>query len=114
MRESVLAAMLEWRGRYGQLPTSYDWSRTHARRRGGEALQRLAGREWPAASVVSRLFGAWAIASAEARRRDPGEPTGRSLSPVSALGSNSISLPKPRESTAKSDNLRGGERKYNK
>jgi hypothetical protein len=31
----VLAAMLEWRGRYGALPSSYDWSRTHAKRRGG-------------------------------------------------------------------------------
>jgi hypothetical protein len=34
---------------------------------------------------------------------------GRSLSPVSALGSNSVSLPKPRESTAISEDLRGGE-----
>jgi AraC-like DNA-binding protein len=31
----VLAAMLEWRRRYGALPSSYDWSRTHAKRRGG-------------------------------------------------------------------------------
>ena len=34
----VLDAMLVWRARYGQLPSSYDWSRTHARRRGGDAL----------------------------------------------------------------------------
>jgi hypothetical protein len=33
--------MLAWRERYGRLPTSYDWSRTHARRRGGRALARL-------------------------------------------------------------------------
>jgi hypothetical protein len=33
-----MAAMHDWRERYGQLPSSYDWSRTHARRRGGEAL----------------------------------------------------------------------------
>jgi len=37
--------------RYGPLPSSYDWSPTHARRRGGEALRRLAGGEWPAPSV---------------------------------------------------------------
>src|SRR6201995_466271 len=39
-RERVLDAMREWRTRYGRLPTSYDWSVTHARRRGGEALER--------------------------------------------------------------------------
>ena len=44
----------EWRARYGRLPSSYDWSRTHARRRGGEALERLAEGDWPPASVVSR------------------------------------------------------------
>jgi hypothetical protein len=58
-REQVLAAMGESRSRYGWLPSPCDWSRTHARRRGGEALERLAACEWPAASVVSRLFGAW-------------------------------------------------------
>src|SRR2546421_5071911 len=34
-RELVLAAMREWRTRYGRLPSSYDWSGTHSRRRGG-------------------------------------------------------------------------------
>jgi len=33
----VLAATHDWRGRYRQLLSSYDWSRAHARRRGGEA-----------------------------------------------------------------------------
>jgi hypothetical protein len=108
-RERVIAAMLDWRRRYGRLPSSYDWSRTHARRRGGEALERLAEGEWPAASVVSRLFATWAVAGAEARRQDRREPMGWSLSPVSASGSNSVSLPKPRESTAISEDLRGGE-----
>ena len=69
-RERVLEAMREWRIRYGRLPSSYDWSRTHARRRGGEALERLARSEWPAASVVSRLFGAWGAARAAASRHD--------------------------------------------
>ena len=36
-RERVVAAMVDWRRRYGRLPSSYDWSRTQARRRGGEA-----------------------------------------------------------------------------
>ena len=33
-RELVISAMLEWRGRYGRMPSSYDWSRTRARQRG--------------------------------------------------------------------------------
>jgi hypothetical protein len=40
-RERVREAMRAWRARYGAAPSSYDWSRTHARRRGGEALKRL-------------------------------------------------------------------------
>ena len=43
-RERVLDAMRAWRELHGRLPSSYDWSRTHARRRGGEALERLARR----------------------------------------------------------------------
>ena len=61
-RALVISAMVEWRERYGRLPSSYDWSRTHARRRGGHALDRLAKGDWPAASVVTRLFGTWAAA----------------------------------------------------
>jgi hypothetical protein len=62
----VIEAMLEWREQYGKLPSSYDWSRTHARRRGGAALERVARGEWPAASVVSGLFGTWAAARSAA------------------------------------------------
>jgi hypothetical protein len=58
-RELVLEAMRDWQERYGQLPSSYDWSRTHALRGGGPAIQRLDGREWPSASVVSERFGSW-------------------------------------------------------
>jgi AraC-like DNA-binding protein len=43
-RERVREAMRAWRARYGAAPSSYDWSRTHARRRGGEAFNRLRGR----------------------------------------------------------------------
>ena len=58
-RELVLAAMGEWLSRYGRLPSSYDWSRTHANGRGGVALKRLSGGRWPSASVVGQPFGSW-------------------------------------------------------
>jgi hypothetical protein len=42
------------------------WSRTHARRRGGEALRRLDDGDWPSPSTVIGLFGTWAAARADA------------------------------------------------
>ena len=72
-RELVISAMLEWRERYGRLPSSYDWSRTHARRRGDQALRRLAGGHWPSASVVSIVFGSWAVARQAAVEHVRGE-----------------------------------------
>ena len=51
-RALVLEAMHEWKKRYGRLPSFYDWSRTHARHRGGDALRRLDESEWLAASIV--------------------------------------------------------------
>ena len=60
--ERVLDAMVDWRRRYGRLPSSYDWSRTHARRRGRRALERLNDGDWPSASVVGGIFGTWAAA----------------------------------------------------
>ena len=65
-RERVVKAMLDWRRRYGRLPSSYDWSRTHARQRGGEALKRLQAEQWPAPSTVIDLYGSWAAAVADA------------------------------------------------
>ena len=65
-RERSREAMRAWRARYGAAPSSYDWSRTHARRRGGEALTRLQAREWPAPSTVIDLYGSWAAAVADA------------------------------------------------
>jgi hypothetical protein len=65
-REWVRDAMREWRRRYGGPPSSTDWSRTHARRRGGEALKRLEGGEWPPPSTVMDLYGSWAAALADA------------------------------------------------
>ena len=64
----VIAAMREWRRRYGQLPSSYDWSPTHAARRQGAAVERLRAGDWPSASVVTSLFGSWETARERARR----------------------------------------------
>jgi AraC-like DNA-binding protein len=61
-RERVLEAMRDWRSRFGTLPSSYDWSRAHARRRGGEALRRLSEGSWPSASVVTAVCGSWLAA----------------------------------------------------
>src|SRR3977135_4385937 len=63
-RERVLDAMRAWRELHGRLPTSYDWARTHARRGGGRVFDRLANDDWPAASVVTALFGSWPAARA--------------------------------------------------
>jgi hypothetical protein len=65
-REQVREAVRAWRAGYGAAPSSYDWSRTHARRRGGEALKRLQAGGWPAPSTVIDLYGAWAAAVADA------------------------------------------------
>src|SRR5436190_9249578 len=45
-REIIVEAMRQWRDRYDRLPSSYDWSRTHARRRGGQAITRPDESEW--------------------------------------------------------------------
>jgi AraC-like DNA-binding protein len=68
-RERVLDAMLRWSTRYGRLPSSYDWSRTHARRRGGEPLERLSTGDWPSAGVVSAVYGSWKAARAAAQQQ---------------------------------------------
>ena len=65
-REWVRDAMRGWRARYGSPPSSTDWSRTHARRRGGEALKRLRDGDWPAPSTVVDLYGTWAAARSDA------------------------------------------------
>jgi hypothetical protein len=65
-REAVRMAMRRWRSLYGAAPSSYDWSRTHARERGGEALARLSAGTWPAPATVIDLYGSWAAARADA------------------------------------------------
>jgi hypothetical protein len=57
--QRVLQAMLVWELRYGRLPSSYHWSRTHARWRGGKALRRLNEGSWPSASAVMAVSGSW-------------------------------------------------------
>jgi AraC-like DNA-binding protein len=61
-RDRVLDAMRAWQARYGRWPSSYDWSRTHGRRRGGEALERLREGDWPSPSVVTDVYGSWTAA----------------------------------------------------
>jgi AraC-like DNA-binding protein len=68
-RERVLDAMREWQVLFDRLPSSYDWSRTHARRRGGEALERLREGDWPSASVVTDVYGSWTAALVAATER---------------------------------------------
>jgi hypothetical protein len=58
--------MRRWAELYGRAPSSYDWSRTHARRRGDQALRRLERGEWPAPAIVSGLYGTWAAALTDA------------------------------------------------
>ena len=65
-REWVRDAMRAWRQLYGTPPSSTDWSRTHARRRGGDALERLLARDWPAPSTVIDIYGSWPAAYADA------------------------------------------------
>jgi hypothetical protein len=65
-RDWVREAMHEWRQRYGRPPSSTDWSRTHARRRGGEALTRFQARHCPAPSTVIDIYGSWPAAHADA------------------------------------------------
>jgi hypothetical protein len=69
-REWVRAAMREWRERYGRPPSSTDWSRTHAGRRGDEALERFEAGDWPAPSTVVDMYGSWAAAHADAFPHD--------------------------------------------
>lgn len=59
-RGLVRKAMRAWRARYGKVPSSCDWSRTHARRRGADALARLDEGDWPAPGTVTDLYGTWA------------------------------------------------------
>jgi AcrR family transcriptional regulator len=62
-RERVRDAMRAWHARYFSQPTSFDWSVSHASRRGPNALARPQDAEWP---PVSEVYGSWAAARADA------------------------------------------------
>jgi hypothetical protein len=74
--ERMRAAMRAWRDRYGTRPSSYDWSRTHASRRGGQALERLAEGDWPSPATVTDLYGTWSAACADALAHSPASNVG--------------------------------------
>ena len=65
-RQRVRHAMRAWNTRYASPLTSYDWSISHASRRGPDALDRLQDAEWPAASTVSEVYGSWPAARKDA------------------------------------------------
>ena len=58
-RETTINAYLDWSERHSVEPTSTDWNRTLAFRRGGEAVERFSAGKWPSSSVIVRLFGNW-------------------------------------------------------
>jgi hypothetical protein len=65
----VREAMHRWVELYGTAPSSYDWSATHARRRGAQAMRRLERGDWPTAATVSALYGTWPAALTDAFER---------------------------------------------
>ena len=65
-RELVRGAHRFWRERFGFIASSVDWSRTHAQRRGGDALTRYQSAHWPSQSVIRRLYTTPAAARADA------------------------------------------------
>ncbi len=65
-RARVRDAMRRWAELYGRAPSSYDWSRTHARRHGAHAMRRLEDGDWPAPATVGSLYGTWAAALTDA------------------------------------------------
>jgi hypothetical protein len=74
-RAGVREAVLAWFERFEALPTSYEWSRTHARR-GGPALERLQSGDWPSPATVTDLYGTWAAARADALKALQRPPPG--------------------------------------
>jgi hypothetical protein len=65
-REAVRGAHRFWLEQFGFVASSVDWSGTHARRRGGAALERYQSARWPSGPVIRRLYGSPAAARADA------------------------------------------------
>jgi hypothetical protein len=70
-RARVRAAHRRWYALYGFVASSYDWSGTHARRRGGAPLERYESGDWPSGSVIHRLYGSAAEARIDAFAAEP-------------------------------------------
>jgi hypothetical protein len=106
--ERVLDAMCDWRARYGRLPTSYDWSRTRVG--AGERRSRASPMESGRRRASSHACSVRGAALARWSRRWLGRCSrGSQRRGPPSFARNSISLPKPRESTAISEDLIGGE-----
>ena len=74
-RETVRGAHRFWLERFGFTASSTDWSGTHARRRGGAALERYRSARWPSQSVIRRLYGTPAAARADAFPTEHPQPS---------------------------------------
>jgi len=94
-RRRVVDAMRVCENRYGQLPSSYDWPRMHATRRGGEAIERFSIGDWPSARVVTDVYGSWTAARDAASKQvvdacagEPGatDPPSGNRGPTSVIG----------------------------
>jgi len=68
-REIAIDAYCAWWARFSVEPTSTEWNRTHAARRGDDAIQRFVSGRWPTSTVIVRLFGSWARFAVAARSR---------------------------------------------
>ena len=99
--------MLDWRRRYGRLPSSYDWSRTHAAASGG-GVQATHRRR---VACVERGHPALRHLGCRSRRGFAAKRGGADTPAVGdvAIGQSTRSRRLiPGESTAKSQDLRGG------
>jgi hypothetical protein len=106
-RERVLAAMTEWRSRYGTFAVVLRLVARARRSAWGRGAQATRQGEWPRVERGHPALRHLDCCRAAASRPNVAVPTPRS-SAMSRLGSNSISLPNPRESTAISEDLGGG------
>jgi hypothetical protein len=62
--EAIIAAMLEWTRRYGDIPTMADWDPHRARRLGQDwRIARFYQGDWPSARSVALHFGSFANAA---------------------------------------------------
>jgi Homing endonuclease associated repeat len=65
--EAILAAVVEWTRRYGDLPAMADWDPVRARRLGQTwRIARYLEDDWPSARTVAHHFGSFSAAAAAA------------------------------------------------